>query len=563
MIKNKFTNINIKYLGIMVVMSFFYMLPFFVMDGVDHFSSQDTQFYLARIMGLGNVGHSPVNFQTFHHNGSMINVFYPYLTIYPAYIFTKLFGSLIVGYKVYLLVLTLATMFIAYFSMMKIKKNEHTALFFALLYTFATYRTTDIYYRQALGEGVALTLFPLVLAGMYNVFFADQKKWRQLAAGMTLLVYTHLLSVAMISTLIALFLIGSFIFWDKKRERIKMLIYATGTTIILSLGFLVPFLYRMLTNDLNTPTGINLEGIPVKYFIEFVVKNAPNGYTIGSVIFLGTLFSLLKIKKLTSFDKVSLLLGIIIVIATTTLFDWENLNKTPLITIQFVWRLNGIATLLLSYTFSIAFTAKHKESNQSKLYTMLGIVTVFHLLAMYNLYGKTDVYNYIAQKNDEIQKFDESNVEEIRNNFFTADYINEKAMGKLDNLLNFKFLVNGKEQKVKYAYTADVFTAEINQKAKKATLTMPVLYYKHQTIMVNGKEIHEEKSDSGLTEITIPKGKSIIEISYHYLFIEKLAKTLSLAALIFILLWQNEQIREKLLLVYSIRIKPFLRWKNK
>lgn len=539
----KITNYNWKYIGIMVLASYFYMLPFFTIDEINHFSSQDTQFHLARIMGLGNVWESPVNFLTFHHNGSMLNVFYPYLTVYPAFLLIKATGSVVFGYKLYLLGITVATMLIAYYSMNTIKKNENTALFFALIYTFATYRTTDIYYRQSLGEGVAMTFFPLVLAGMYQIFFGDQRKWKLLMVGMTLLMYTHLLSVAMFSLVIGTFLLGSFLLWDKKKERIRSLLYATGGTFGLSLGFLIPFMYRTATNNLNTPTGVNLEGIPVKLFLNFALKNAPNGYTIGLILLLGTIFSIIKLKKMNYFDRALLILGIFLVIMTTSLFEWGKLNSTPVITIQFVWRLNGFATLFLSYAFSVAFTGKKDQSNHVKLYALIGAIAIAHSLAMFNLYGTDNIYNYIAQKNDEIHKIEESSVKELKTSFFSADYTNKKAMDNLDVPLNYKFLVDGKDVNAHYSYSANKFKVEIETDRKSGELIMPIIYYNDQTIMVNGKKADGKESQYGMTEVRIKKGKSIVEISYKYKFIEKIAVVISVVMFVVFILWEIEPVK--------------------
>ncbi len=47
---------------------------------------------------------------------------------------------------------------------------------FSCLYTFATYRTVDIYYGSAIAEAIALTIIPAVLLYAYSLIFNEKKK---------------------------------------------------------------------------------------------------------------------------------------------------------------------------------------------------------------------------------------------------------------------------------------------------------------------------------------------------------------------------------------------------
>ena len=58
-----------------------YCLPLFAMPGIH--KVDDTTFHVGRLVGLSNVFASPVNFNSFGKNGLMVNIFYPWLTMYP------------------------------------------------------------------------------------------------------------------------------------------------------------------------------------------------------------------------------------------------------------------------------------------------------------------------------------------------------------------------------------------------------------------------------------------------------------------------------------------------
>ncbi|MGZ1371727.1 cell surface protein, partial [Lactobacillus delbrueckii subsp. bulgaricus] len=72
---------------------------------------------------------------------------------------------------------------------------------------------TSIFYqyellvRNALGEGVAMIFLPIVLLGMYRLVNASNHGWLCLCLGMTLLVYTHLITTVMCGIMLLFYLI--------------------------------------------------------------------------------------------------------------------------------------------------------------------------------------------------------------------------------------------------------------------------------------------------------------------------------------------------------------------
>ncbi len=54
--------------------------------------------------------------------------------------------------------------------------KDRCCFLFSCLYTFATYRTVDIYYRSAIAEAIALTIIPAVLYYAYGLIFNREKK---------------------------------------------------------------------------------------------------------------------------------------------------------------------------------------------------------------------------------------------------------------------------------------------------------------------------------------------------------------------------------------------------
>lgn len=111
------------------------------------------------------------------------------------------------------------------------------------------YRFTNIYARGALGETLALTFLPLIIAGFYHVLLGDKKKWPWLVIGFTGVIESHVLSTATMGVIFAVccLIFIRELFCDK---RWLELLKAAGLTVLLNLWFLVPFLFFYLKENL-------------------------------------------------------------------------------------------------------------------------------------------------------------------------------------------------------------------------------------------------------------------------------------------------------------------------
>ena len=351
---------------VLLIMGILYYLPHLMITGIPHYPYEDGVFHLSRIIGMRNVWSSPVSFLNFHHNGLMVNLCYPWLTIYPTYLLYKIFGSYITAYKAYYLILTVITLFLAYDVMHQISGNLLSSFTFAVLYTFSSYRFENLFHRSALGEVTAITLWLLVFLGLYHVFFGDPKQWGFLTAGMALLSYTHNLSLLIAVLITGLTFLVSFRFWDEKPGRIRSLILAGSTAILLSLGSLVPMLELFGTNTLQIPggTGISLRRsvFDLPTLLGKMLRNETSAHSVGLIVFLAWIclclfFVVEKIKtgKLPENKSMNLffLTGTLVLFAVSDLLPWEWIgDHTFLQQLQFVWRLNTCPTLFILAAFS-------------------------------------------------------------------------------------------------------------------------------------------------------------------------------------------------------------------
>ncbi|WP_142432890.1 6-pyruvoyl-tetrahydropterin synthase-related protein [Enterococcus mundtii] len=524
--KNKYQLIDIMFI---LCLSMMYVLPLFLTHGILHNSSQDTYFHLSRLVGLDNVWDSPVNFNNFAHHGTMINVFYPWLTFYPASFFFKITGNLVLSYNLYYFFITFLTMLIAYFSMNKLKRNRYIALLFSIIYTFAGYRAIDIFFRASLGEAVALTFLPLILVGCYEIYVGDYSKWYWLTIGMTLVVYTHLLSVAMVTGFIAITIILSFYFWNNKMSRLLSLLKATTVTFLLSAAFLIPFIQQSSAQELKVPQGRELIGMAPSDMLSHILNNNYKNFTIGLLIFIGILVTCTFIKKLQIFDKFIYAMGIITLFCSTSLFPWQLLNSTPIKNLQFVWRLNGFTSLFLAYTISILiYYNLYNKKNMIKIISVTLIGITLHFSGIINL----------VANNDSLTRIEPENAISAAENYQHTDYANKESIKYPDVINNHKYFLNNEEIKPETSFTNSKYTIKVdNKNNEKSVFTTSLYHYDGQIATVNNTPVETSLSSIGTTELVIPPGKNTIVITYTYTNLAIFARYISLISLMIFLIF--------------------------
>lgn len=509
---------------IMIILSVIYISPLFLPGDILHTVDQDTYFHLSRIIGLDNVWESPVNFNNFGHHGTMMNIFYPWLTTYPAYLLWKLTNSLVLGYNLYYLAVTFFTMIISYLAMNSIKKNRVISLLFAMIYTFSAYRAIDIFQRASLGEAVSLTFLPLILLGCYEIYIGNFRKWYYLALGMSLIVYTHLLSVAMVTMIMAVTIIASFCFWDNKLERIISLLKAVLLTLFLSAGFLAPFVQQYLAQELKVPSGRMLVGMQPADMLIRMINNNLSGYTTGLLVLICIIITTIQLKKLSVVDQFIFLFGIIILFCSTTLFPWSLLSNTVFAKLQFVWRLNAFTTLFVSYAASVAIYKGFSKNYTRKVILVIASIIFIHGSGIVNLYT-TD--------KDSISRISSQGIVTTVGNYGHTDYANRKSIDYSEFIANNKYLVGGDEVVTKTSYTSNTFTIEIeNSSNYDESLVTPLYKYHGQEVKINTEKAISKLSAMGTTELVIPPGDNIITITYNYTNVAIISRFISLCTLL-------------------------------
>lgn len=522
---------SVKIFIVYAFVSLLYLFPAF--KNMEIFGFYDTAFHINRALSLESIFSSPINFETFRSYGMQVNNFYPWLTLYPLFLLIK-FTNLAIGYNLFLYIVTLITLFICHYVMYEITKKHVTSSFFAIIYTTSSFRSVEIFLRGAMGELLAMSILPLILLGFIKLYDSKKESWVMLAISMTLLIYTHVLSVAMTMVMIIIALIIQF--YRKKKIEIFLiikLIKAAIVTLLLSLAFIGPMIEQTLYQDLNRPYVDILQKRAIYLGKEFLIGSIDSellSFGIGLTLLICLIILTFNFKKLGILSKITYIMGIISILLCTKIFPWFALQNTPLNIIQAPWRFMIFSTLFISFSVSLFISPQLEKFS----YTRRRNFILLLILAI-SILNYSSVVNMVKEMN------------------FQGTYSNEQMENKLEEFENFDYVPIGyKEDQLllkNHQVTEDgqvIYSSfspnkdEITftfKSSKGKTIVLPVFRYKGLTVTVNSKNATVLKQGGPFVTVKSESGINKVTIRYSYTFFSKISLFISIITLIVLLFY--------------------------
>lgn len=522
---------SVKIFIVYAFVSLLYLFPAF--KNMEIFGFYDTAFHINRALSLESIFSSPINFETFRSYGMQVNNFYPWLTLYPLFLLIK-FTNLAIGYNLFLYIVTLITLFICHYVMYEITKKHVTSSFFAIIYTTSSFRSVEIFLRGAMGELLAMSILPLILLGFIKLYDSKKESWVMLAISMTLLIYTHVLSVAMTMVMIIIALIIQF--YRKKKIEIFLiikLIKAAIVTLLLSLAFIGPMIEQTLYQDLNRPYVDILQKRAIYLGKEFLIGSIDSellSFGIGLTLLICLIILTFNFKKLGILSKITYIMGIISILLCTKIFPWFALQNTPLNIIQAPWRFMIFSTLFISFSVSLFISPQLEKFS----YTRRRNFILLLILAI-SILNYSSVVNMVKEMN------------------FQGTYSNEQMENKLEEFENFDYVPIGykKDQLLlkNHQVTEDgqvIYSSfspnkdEITftfKSSKGKTIVLPVFRYKGLTVTVNSKNATVLKQGGPFVTVKSESGINKVTIRYSYTSFSKISLFISIITLIVLLFY--------------------------
>ncbi|HEM8928034.1 TPA: hypothetical protein U2R63_002480 [Enterococcus faecium] len=522
---------SVKIFIVYAFVSLLYLFPAF--KNMEIFGFYDTAFHINRALSLESIFSSPINFETFRSYGMQVNNFYPWLTLYPLFLLIK-FTNLAIGYNLFLYIVTLITLFICHYVMYEITKKHVTSSFFAIIYTTSSFRSVEIFLRGAMGELLAMSILPLILLGFIKLYDSKKESWVMLAISMTLLIYTHVLSVAMTMVMIIIALIIQF--YRKKKIEIFLiikLIKAAIVTLLLSLAFIGPMIEQTLYQDLNRPYVDILQKRAIYLGKEFLIGSIDSellSFGIGLTLLICLIILTFNFKKLGILSKITYIMGIISILLCTKIFPWFALQNTPLNIIQAPWRFMIFSTLFIFFSVSLFISPQLEKFS----YTRRRNFILLLILAI-SILNYSSVVNMVKEMN------------------FQGTYSNEQMENKLEEFENFDYVPIGykKDQLLlknhqvtedgqviysSFSPNKDEITFTLKS-SKGKTIVLPVFRYKGLTVTVNSKNATVLKQGGPFVTVKSESGINKVTIRYSYTFFSKISLFISIITLIVLLFY--------------------------
>lgn len=495
----KYKNIAIKiiiFLGLAVLISIPYI-------NSKEIFAHDISYHLNRIVSISEelkMGNFPV---VMHSNlkdgfGYANPLFYPEIFLYFPAILCMLGVNCFAAYKIFIFLINLATILIAYYSANVIFKNKKITWITTLLYATAFYRLSNIYIRGALGEVLALTFLPLILSGLYEIIFGENKRWWIICFGLFGIVNSHMLTFAMVAVLIIIICLFNIV-RIFKQKRFKNLVIAGALSVLLSLSFAFPYLEQASKNKYNVNEYTNIviqetgESIKEMINISFNVEDAYKGVGIIIIGLAITNLFFMKKEEQNSFTKQLLLIGIVLLIASSNKIPWNNLCAKihAVSTIQFVYRLNIISTVVLAFTGGYGLYNLLENKNKILISVVTLIIVLQYFLMIFTLdinepnYSASQAFNLSPTGNSEYLPLGTKFTDKTVRNIATTDSIEFTRTGS----------------KIEFYY---------NDTQNPMIIHIPLVYYK-------GYKAYIEEDNGNKTELFISQdeySKNIILNSY-------------------------------------------------
>lgn len=468
--------------------------------------------------------------------GTLSATMYPQLFLYPFALLR--FGriSLMFCYKLLVVCMHIGSAFTSYYSAKHMCKSGKIAFWTSIFYTFSIYRLTNVYFRAALGESLAMVFLPLVIWGMYEVLWGNAGKWYLLTLGVGGVLQSHVLSVEMC----AFFLVLELLVWllsAKKQEPLKRIwagIKATLLTVSLNAFFLLPFLFFWGENL----QCFHMPSEPISdssvYFsqmfslfapyegkdlgLESTVQEMP--HTVGLVMLLGIVLLCAVGGKKEAKDDIKvarrcMIYGVLALFMCSWLFPWDKLQRIEVLegmitSLQFTWRFMGPASALLSFTTAVGVVhfAEKMDDDRKWIYGVAAVLVLCSTSFFFGMKGSIPM-----QHSDKVQF----------NNLGYTDAMYMYYDGESYKALNLNY-----NREDAYIYTQNGTEVEYSDYKRWGTqlrvtveptqqagdyLVFPFYYYPGYEILVNGETAEVYQLDTRVA-CQLPLKKADIYVHY-------------------------------------------------
>lgn len=428
--------------------------------------------------------------------------FYPPSVYYIGQIIHLLGFQFIDSVKV---LVALGFLFSAYFMFLFLKDllNMQSAFIGSLLYTYAPYKSVDVYVRGALSEFWALVFFPLIFWSVYKIVNEDNKKYIAFfAISVGLLLLTHNL-MTFIFIPLSLIWAGLLLYQSKKWKKARQIILGGLLGLGLAAFFTIPvfvekkyvhldsiisgyFDYRMHFADLNQLFISNYWGYGSSVWgpwDEISLTTGQIHWMVGLLSLILAIFLYKKQKKiaLAIFTLAILEFWVLFMTHSRSIFIWQAFEGV-MAYIQFPWRFLGNSIFLLSIMGAVAVYFANLINK--KLSIILSLSIILALFYLYQPIFQPHSWSNITDK----EKFS-GQLWEKQLTISIFDYLPIYAkLPPPSKAPDFPEVMDGKAEFVSYNKRSNFQYGQIKV-LERSNIRLPLFDFPGMQVIVDGKKV--------------------------------------------------------------------------
>ncbi|MBO4904660.1 MAG: hypothetical protein J5367_05505 [Lachnospiraceae bacterium] len=322
-------------LVIAVLIVIFQAVPFFLQG--DLHLGVDTRGHMMRIEGIyyGLLdGQFPVViYPEWNNSYGQLGVLYPNMFLYIPAIFRLLGASQLAACKIFMFLTICISTVVALASARTIFKREWQIIIVMIVICFDNTHLIDMLSAGRIGGAVLAEIFyPLVVAGIIEVFYRNRKKWYLLAYGVAGVFNCHVMSATIICIailILALFNLKKFADPHIRHSIYRAIILFTG--LVLGVGVCFANFYFSDWGQENLQWKSLLDTLWPK---EYGLADRRWIYSIALMLIAISAVIIVLVRK--RYDLIAdeyfipvLICGIILVLMSTVIFPWKLLVNIP------------------------------------------------------------------------------------------------------------------------------------------------------------------------------------------------------------------------------------------
>lgn len=530
-------------------------------------TSHDGEGHIIRMFEFNNAiedGHFPVRWSKRLNWGlgyPFFNFNYP-LPYYTSYLMHKAGLGLLDAFKI---ILAISFPLSGFFTFLWLKNHfsKIESIIGGLFYTLIPYHFVNVYVRGNLGETLALTIVPL------NFYLVNRLN-KKLNLNNVILLGLCLSAVILSHNISALLFLPVILIYglllNFRKGYLKLLIYAFILPVVITCFFWLPALFdkQFITIDQKFPLYYLKHFPDLKDLIYSAwgyggSKVGPGQMSVQIgllhlMIFIGSLFALIiSFKKITQKKMAVFFLGLaflaFLLMLEVSKPVWDTVK--PVQYLQFPWRL--LAVLALAISFLAGFTLSLVFKIVSKKISLLVLIVItFALLFLNRNHWRANEYYQLPDYWFEDKPY---------NSTTTVDGEHTPKWQLEDMPLETaRFeVVSGKAEVKSFEWKTNYHVFEIDSQTNSIILDRTV-YFPGWAVYIDGKEVeHIDQNDpktKGLIGFEVSEGKHFAEVKLMEPSLNKVANTISMLGLLFVLYVKINSCRS--LLRNLSKVKKFL-----